>query len=178
MKNFKLRNLVLAGMIAALYAGITFAFGELSYWGGLFQIRPAEALTVLPLLFAEAIPGLFVGCMLANIISQFGIFDIILGSLITLIAAILTKYSKKIGFGIIPPIILNALLLPLIFMLAGGTDAYLVVFVSILITQTIWVAGLGIPLYFSAKKLKPYIYKNFETNRKNVDQKNTNTNDE
>ena len=162
MKNFKLRNLVLAGCLAALYAAITFAFGSLSYWNGLFQIRPAEALTVLPLLFVEAIPGLFVGCMLANILSMFGIVDILLGSLITLIAAVITKFSKKIYFGILPPIILNALLLPLIFMLAGEQVLYFEIFLSILITQTIWVAGLGIPLYFSAKKLKPLIYKNFE----------------
>lgn len=162
MKNFKLRNLALAGTIAALYAAITFAFGSLSYWNGFFQIRPAEALTVLPLLFVEAVPGLFIGCMLANIFSMFGILDVILGSLITLIAAILTRLCKKIHLGIIPPIILNAALLPLVFMLAGEQIVYFEIFLSILVTQTIWVAALGIPLYYSAKKLKPMLYKNFE----------------
>lgn len=167
MKKFRLRNLALSGVFAALYAGITLAFGQLSYWNGLFQVRPAEALTVLPLLFVESIPGLYVGCLLGNILSSFGIYDILLGSLITLIAAVLTRLSKKIYFGVIPPIILNAALLPLVFMLAGGPVLYFEQFLSILITQTIWVAGLGIPLYFSAKKLKPILYKNFEIKENN-----------
>lgn len=164
MKKFKLKNLALSGMIAALYVALTLPFGGLAYGNVGFEIRPSEALTVLPLLFPEAIPGLFVGCFIANIPSAFGPADMILGSIISLIAAILTRFSKKIYLGIWPPIILNAALLPLIFMLAGGEILYLEVFISILITQTIWVAGLGIPLYFSAKRLKPMLYKNMNQN--------------
>ncbi|MCL1900850.1 MAG: QueT transporter family protein [Firmicutes bacterium] len=157
MKNFNLRRLTLAGAVAGLYAALTWAFGGLAY--GPVQIRPAEALTVLPLLFIETIPGLFVGCMLANIISLYGVYDIILGSLITLIAAILTKLSKKIYFGILPPIILNAAFLPFIFMLGGDEILYWVNFATIFATQSIWVVALGIPLYYSSKRLKPLLYK-------------------
>lgn len=160
MKKFNLRQLTLAGVIAGLYAAITWAFGTLSY--GPVQVRPAEALTVLPLLFIEAVPGLFVGCILANLISLYGIYDIILGSLITLAAAILTRLFKKIYLGVIPPIILNAVFLPFIFMLSGDEMLYWTNFTSILITQTIWVIAFGIPFYFSAKKLKPTLYKNLE----------------
>ena len=172
MKKFKLYNLVLSGMIAALYAGITYAFGSLSYWNGLFQIRPAEALTILPLLFIEAVPGLFIGCMLANIMSTFGIMDIVLGSLITLVAAILTRLLKKVQLGVIPPIILNAALLPLVFMLAGESILYWEMFISLFLTQSIWIIGLGIPLFYSVKKLKPMLYKNFENRHKKVELEN------
>jgi len=164
MKKFHLRQLTLAGAVASLYATLTWAFGGLAY--GPIQIRPSEALTVLPLLFVEAIPGLYAGCMLANIISLYGIYDIIFGSLITLAAAILTKLLKKLPFGIIPPIILNAVFLPFIFMLGGDETLYWINFLSILITQSIWVIALGVPLYFSAKRLKPLIYKDLKNSSK------------
>ena len=77
-----------AGVTAALYAGLTIAFGSLAY--GPLQIRPAEALCVLPLFFPETIFGLFVGCAMANLLSGYGAIDIVLGSIATLVAAVCT----------------------------------------------------------------------------------------
>lgn len=79
MKNFfTTKRLCRAGVIAGLYVALTYAFGAISYQG-ILQIRPAEALTILPLFFPEAVPALWIGCMLANLGSPFIAFDVPLG---------------------------------------------------------------------------------------------------
>lgn len=79
MKNFfTTKRLCRAGVIAGLYVALTYAFGAISYQG-ILQIRPAEALTTLPLFFPEAVPALWIGCMLANLGSPFIAFDVPLG---------------------------------------------------------------------------------------------------
>lgn len=151
MKNLSLRQLTRAAVIAALYAALTIPLGTLSSQS-ILQIRPAEALTLLPLIFPEAIFGLAVGCMLSNIICGFGIYDIVFGSLITLIAAYLTSRIKKPLLAAIPPVLLNAALLPLIWIAAGaGEIIYLYSFSSTFVTQAVWIYGLGIPLYYIIK---------------------------
>jgi len=85
------KELSVAGLIAALYTVLSIAFLPISF--GVYQIRVAEALTVLPFLTPAAIPGLFIGCLLANILGGMGWLDIVFGPLITLVAAILTRYT-------------------------------------------------------------------------------------
>ena len=151
------KTLCRAGIIAALYFAVTACFGSLAY--GPLQIRPAEALTILPLFFPEAIPGLFIGCMLSNLFSGYGLPDIVFGSLITLLASVATYFSgkfikntaAKIVVGGAFPVFLNAFGVPLIILLTGGIDggftAYLICVAEFLLTQTIWIYGLGTPLY-------------------------------
>lgn len=155
------KKLVRAGMIAALYTVMTCFLGEIAY--GPFQVRPAEALCILPIFFAEAVPGLFIGCALANIFSQFGVYDVAFGSLTTLVAAILTFIVGRIFkekfvsvlIGGVPPVVLNAFFIPLIIVLGGaGEDTYFTLFLSFLLTETVWVYGLGIPLFFAVKRIK------------------------
>lgn len=69
MRRFTTKMLCRAGIIAALYAALTWPLGSLAYGVMGFQIRPAEALTMLPLFYAESIPALYVGCLLANLLS-------------------------------------------------------------------------------------------------------------
>ena len=76
------------GIIAALYAALTIALAPISY--GPIQLRVSEALTILPYLTPAAIPGLFIGCLVANILGGLGIYDVVGGSLCTLLAAFLT----------------------------------------------------------------------------------------
>jgi len=87
--HFSLRETALAGLIAAVYAVLGLAFLPISF--GVYQIRVAEALTVLPFLTRAAIPGLFVGCLIANMFGGMGWQDIVFGSLLTLFAAVLTR---------------------------------------------------------------------------------------
>lgn len=151
MKNFTVKQLAKTAMIAALYTALTVPLGALASQS-LLQIRPAEALTVLPLLFVEAIPGLAIGCMLSNIFSGYGIYDIIFGSLITLISAFLTRAIRKPLFAAFPPVILNAVFLPFIWLLMDANTLYFYSFFSTFATQAIWIYGLGIPLYYIIRR--------------------------
>lgn len=109
MRNATLK-LVRTAVIAALYAALTLAVAPIAY--GAVQFRISEALTILPLFCPEAIVGLTIGCFLANIPS--GLWDMFLGALATLVAATLTRVSRKWYFGIIPPVVVNAFAVPLI----------------------------------------------------------------
>ncbi|MBO5328078.1 MAG: QueT transporter family protein [Clostridia bacterium] len=152
-KFFNTKTLCRAGVIAALYATLTWVFSPVAF--GPFQVRPAEALTILPLFFVDAIPALYVGCILANLLSGFGVYDIFLGSLATLFAAILTyavgKIFKnniiKMVLGGFFPVILNAVIIPFVIWLAAGSVAYFTTFLSLLLTQSVWVYVLGSILY-------------------------------
>jgi len=87
--GLNLKEIALAGVIGALYAVLGLAFYPISF--GVYQIRVAEALTVLPYRTRAAIPGLFIGCILANVFGGLGWQDVIFGSLITLAAAFATR---------------------------------------------------------------------------------------
>ena len=84
--------IVRSAVIAALYAALTLALYPISF--GAVQFRVSEALTLLPIVMPEAIPGLFVGCLVSNLIGSATPWDIIFGSLATLIAAILTYATR------------------------------------------------------------------------------------
>lgn len=163
MKNiFSTKSLCRAGVIAALYVAVTCAFGELAFTP-MLQIRPAEALCILPLFFPEAVPALYVGCMLANLFSQYGPFDIFLGSLATLLAGLCTWGTGKLVkndivrviAGGVFPVLLNAFILPAVWMLAGVPDVvYWAEFAAMVCTEALWVYVLGIPLYFAVLSLR------------------------
>ena len=112
MRKFTIRDLTLAAMVAALYAVLGY-FGDifgLTY--GPIQCRFAEALTVLPFVFPAAAPGLVVGCFLTNLLSLYGPLDIIFGTLATAIAAWLSIKVPRWYLAALPPIIVNAIILP------------------------------------------------------------------
>lgn len=167
MKNyFTTKRLCRAGIIAALYTAMTYAFAPFAF--GPFQIRPAEALCILALIYPEAIPALTVGCALSNIASQFVFYDVLFGSLTTLVAAFISylvgsklkNIPLKLFLGGLFPVVLNAIVIPLIIVfLCGGYNgsawvAYFTYMGSFLLTQSVWVYGLGVPLYFSVCRLK------------------------
>lgn len=107
MRRNKIRFITTAAVIAALYVALTYAFAGLSYES--VQFRISEMLTVLPYFTPAAIPGLTLGCMLANIASPLGPIDIIVGGLATLIATLLTRILPK-WLAPIPPIVSNAVI--------------------------------------------------------------------
>ena len=167
MKKDSTKRLCRAGVIASLYVVLTFAFSSFAF--GPFQVRPAEALCFLPLLFPEAVPALFIGCALSNFLSAYSVYDIVFGSLASLFAGLGTLYMGKllkkqvlkITLGGLFPVLINAFVIPLIIVfLCGDTHAYesvqIAYFANVAIflgTQTVWVYGLGVPLYLSIKKL-------------------------
>lgn len=86
------RSLCVSAIIAALYAALTLLLAPISY--GAIQCRISEALTLLPMLLPQAIPGLFVGCIIANLLTA-NVLDVIFGSLATLLAALGTYFFRK-----------------------------------------------------------------------------------
>ena len=155
-----------AGVIAALY--IVLSLITFPVASGVIQFRLSEALTVLPLIFPEAVPALFVGCMLSNLITGCTVIDIFLGGLVTLVAAALTYYCGKIFkktfiklfVGGIFPVILNALFLPLIWLLCGiPIYFYPLQVLFLFISQAVSVYAFGTPLYIGVEKAKKR-YKN------------------
>ena len=87
------RSVCLSAMIAALYAALTLLLAPISY--GAIQCRISEAMTLLPILLPQAIPGLVIGCLVANLLSPEAIWDVIFGTLATLIAALGTYWLRK-----------------------------------------------------------------------------------
>ena len=103
------RSLCVSAVIAALYAALTLLLAPISY--GNLQCRVSEAMTLLPMLMPSAIPGLFVGCLLANILGGATIMDIVFGSLATLIAAVGTYLlRRKPILAALCPVIANGLI--------------------------------------------------------------------
>ncbi len=120
-------------------------------------------MTILPLFFPEAVPALYIGCMLANLISAYSVYDIFLGSLASLLAAILTYFTgklirnniAKVIVGGIFPVIVNAFIVPAVWILAGSSDVvYWVEFGIMCANQALWVYVLGIPLFIAVLKLR------------------------
>ncbi|HOJ09142.1 MAG TPA: QueT transporter family protein [Clostridiales bacterium] len=155
-KNKSLRFITEAAVIGAIYAVLTIVFSPISY--GLFQVRIAEALTVLPAFTPAAIPGLFIGCIISNIIGGNGPLDIIFGSLATLIAAILSYKMPKRYLVPLPPVLVNAVVV--------GIMLSYILKVSVLVAMG-WVAlgqavacyGVGYILMMQLEKYRSKLFK-------------------
>ena len=104
------RYLTRAAIVAAIYTALTELAVLLNLAYGPIQFRFSDALCVLPVVMPEAVPGLFVGCLLSNILSPYGLLDIVIGSLATLLAALATAKCRKRALAPLPPVISNALL--------------------------------------------------------------------
>lgn len=106
--RFTTRQIATAGIIAAVYAVMSLCSSVFGIAYGPIQCRFSEALTVLPFFLPEAIPGLFVGCLVTNLMSTVGPLDLIFGSLATLLAALWTRRMPNKWLAPLPPVICNA----------------------------------------------------------------------
>ena len=123
MKKYKSNSLELAqgAIIAALYVVLTLVFAPISF--GSAQLRVAEALTILPLFTSAAIPGLFVGCIIANILGGAIIWDVIFGSIATLIGAVFSYMLRKNRWLVpIPAILANTVIIPFVLKYGYGEN--------------------------------------------------------
>ena len=158
-KNKNARFLSKSGIIASLYIVLTIVFFPISY--GPIQIRISECLVVLPLFFSEAVFGLTIGCLISNFLGN-GVLDIVFGTFATFLASILTyiagkklKGSLKVILGFLPPIILNAIIVPFTFLSVFELrQLYLLSSIQIFIGQAISVCFLGGIIYFTLSKIK------------------------
>ena len=121
MRNKKVLFITQAAMIAAIYVVLTYFVSAFNLASGTIQVRLSEAMTVLPYFTPAAIPGLWIGCLLANLLTGCGIYDIVFGSLATLIGAIFTYLLRKHKFlCTLPPVISNMVIVPLILRFGYG----------------------------------------------------------
>lgn len=106
--RFSVQYIAVAGVVGALYAVLSYFAAVFGAAYGPIQFRFSEALCVLPFLFPAAAPGLFVGCLAANLLSPYGALDIVFGSLATLSAALLTMKCPNRWLASLPPVVCNA----------------------------------------------------------------------
>lgn len=160
LKNTSVK-LIRIGVIAGLYVALSFFTLPVS--GGVMQFRISEGLTLLPLLYLESVPALFVGCLIFNLLSGLPVYDVLFGSLITLFAALFTYFSGKILknkplkiiVGGIFPVMLNALILPLLwYWFSELKTMYFISFAFLFISQSVSVYVIGVPLYLCMDKIK------------------------
>lgn len=123
----KIKFVAKSGMIAALYVALTMISASLGLSSGVIQVRISEALCVLPIYSFAAVPGVTVGCLVSNILCGGTIYDIIFGTLATLVAALVTFALKKHRYlSSIPTIVSNSVIIPFVLILSGfgGWEMY------------------------------------------------------
>ena len=161
MRKFTVKDLTLAAMVAALYAVMSY-FGNifgLSY--GPIQFRYSEALIAFAALTPAAVPGLTIGCVLSNLGSaQLGIYDIVFGSLATLLAALFAYLFRKIRVRGMPllslagNVVFNAFIIAgMIVLVAGTPELFWINVVQIFISELAATYALGLPLFLLMDRL-------------------------
>ena len=111
-RELSVRELTLAAVVAAVYFVLCYFGNIFQLTFGPVQVRLGEALTVLPFLFPATAPGVAMGCLLTNVLSPYGPIDMVVGTLATAVAAWLTMKTPRWYLAALPPIVMNALLLP------------------------------------------------------------------
>ncbi len=143
-KLWSLQTLCFSAILAALYTALTVLLPFLSY--GPVQFRLAEALTLLPVLFPQSIPGLVLGCLLSNLIGSGTPWDVVFGTLATLLAALLTyRLRRNIWLAAAAPVLVNGVVVGLVLHLALGFPL-LSTMLSVAFGEACVLYLLGIPL--------------------------------
>ena len=150
MRENRTRQLTRAAVVGGLYAALSLLGSVFGISYGPIQCRFAEALCILPFLFPETAWGLGVGCLIANILSPYGLLDIVIGSLTTLGAALLTRQCGSKYLAPLPPILCNGVVVGglLAFEQVGFTEAFGKALwfngCSVLVGEAIACYGLGL----------------------------------
>ncbi|MBQ7113425.1 MAG: QueT transporter family protein [Clostridia bacterium] len=162
-RRFHTKQLVQSALIGALYAVVTMICAPISF--SFVQVRISEALTVLPYVTPVGVPGLFVGCLAANFICGAPLYDVIFGSLATLIGALLTYLVRRQGLSKwlapMPPVIVNALIVGALmkYVYMPGEIGFLAAAAYVALGQLIACYGLGMPLLALVEKYKDRLFK-------------------
>lgn len=164
MKNHvkSTRYLAEGAMIAALYTILTLLAASLGIAFGPVQFRFSEALTLLPIFTPAAIPGLTLGCLLSNIFSGYGVYDMIFGTLATLLSALATRWLRNVCFGglpvlaPLPPVLFNAVIVGAEIVCLSPTGfawpAFWSTALSVGLGELVVCYVLGLPLTAALKK--------------------------
>lgn len=151
--------MVHAAVIAAIYVVLTLVLAPISF--GPIQFRISEALCILPFFTPAAVPGLFIGCLLSNLLYGAVAMDVIFGSLATLIGAVGSYLLRKNKWAVcIPPILANTIIIPWVLRYAyGSVDMIPLAMVTIGIGEILAVGVLGNLLLVTLDRYKNIIFK-------------------
>ncbi len=161
-KNRKhIRRLCEAALIAALYFILTELSAMIGMSSGVIQLRISEALCVLAVFTPAAVPGITLGCLVANLLTGSVVLDIIFGSFASLVGMIGCRALKKYPcLAPIPYALANMIVIPFVVKLVYGTpEALPLIFLTVGIGEIVSVFGFGIPLYLVLQKHKNVIFK-------------------
>ncbi|MBO5450779.1 MAG: QueT transporter family protein [Lachnospiraceae bacterium] len=162
MNNKKAYFITQAAVIAALYVVLTLFINAFDLASGAIQVRISEALTILPYFTPAAVPGLFIGCLLSNFMTGAAIWDIIFGSLATLIGAIGTYLLRKWKWcAPLPPILSNTIIIPFVLTYAYGIPGGIPFFMLTVGAGEVLSCGVfGMILLFALQRYRNIIFKN------------------
>ncbi len=160
MKNKNVAFLTQAAMIAAIYVVLTYVFAPFSF--GEVQVRIAETLTILPVFTPAAVPGLFIGCLIGNILGGAILPDIICGSIATLIGAVFTYLLRKKSpyLAPIPPIAANTIIVPFVLRFGYGVTLPIpFMMLTVGIGEVVSCGILGLIVYFALNRYRNTVFK-------------------
>ena len=151
--------MVYGAAIAAIYVALTMSFSAISF--GPVQFRISEALCILPFFTPAAIPGLFIGCFLSNLLCGAAVMDVVFGSIATLIGAVGSYCLRHNNWLVcVPPILANAIIVPWVLRYAyGSTDLIPVAMVTVGIGEILAIGVLGNLLLVTLDRYKQFIFK-------------------
>lgn len=160
----KSKPIVYAAIIAAMYTVLTVFAASFGMANGFIQVRVSEALTILPFFTPHAIWGLFVGCIISNLITGCALWDVVFGSIATLIGAYFTyltgKRKNAYLAASVGPIVSNTAIIPLILTFVYGIQqAYPLMCLSIFAGEVVSAGVLGTILLLALRKHAKRIFK-------------------
>lgn len=150
------KRLTIASVIAAGYFALTVLLAPISF--GALQFRVSEVLCILPYFFPESAMGLFVGCLLSNLLGGFGIIDVVFGSLATLLAAVMTMKIKIKWLACLPPVVVNGLVIGAVLAYTLNPEEFLRFYViyglQVFAGQLGVLYLLGLPLMYALPRMR------------------------
>ena len=157
--HIRTASLTQAAIIAALYIVLTFIANAMGLANYAIQVRFSESLTILPYFTVSAIPGLFIGCLLSNLLTGCALPDIIFGSLATLIGSLVTYALRRYKWAApIGPIVSNGIIIPFVLLYAYGIQPLWFSFVTVTLGEIISCGVLGMILLFSLQKYRNVLF--------------------
>lgn len=152
--KFDARSIARAGVIAGVYAGLCLLLAPISY--KVFQVRVAEALAVLPIVWPEAVVGLACGALIANLVGPLGVFDVIFGTAATAIAAWLTYRFRGARMAYVFPIVVNGIVVGAYVPFLTGMEIHFWTIPAAMLLvaagEAVAVLALGVPLLHALRR--------------------------
>lgn len=159
--NRNLRFLCRGALVAALYVVLTWLCALVGMSSGVIQVRLSEALCVLPAFTGAAVPGLFVGCLLANLLTGSALPDVVFGSLATLIGALGAYFLRRRKWLVpLPTVLANVLIIPFVLRFAYGAEGTIPYFMlTVGAGEVISAYICGMLLYAALVRQKAQLFK-------------------